>query len=156
DVASDGRRAVEMATHGNYDLILMDMQMPEMDGLEATRALRAQPALDRTPIIAMTASAFGADRSACIAAGMNDHLGKPVHPAVLYDTLLRWLDESRAEASASGAMPPGAGGTTRHAAAGNGRLEDELARVPGLDVARGLEFFAGRRASYVKALRHFA
>jgi two-component system sensor histidine kinase/response regulator len=161
DVAGDGRRAVEMAAQGRYDLILMDMQMPEMDGLEATRALRAMPGLDRTPIIAMTASAFGADRAACIAAGMNDHLGKPVHPALLYDTLLRWLDESRTEiASADHAKPARDGQVPREVAdrhdTGGGRLEDELASVPGLDVERGLCFFAGRHASYVKALRHFA
>jgi len=157
DVAGDGRRAVEMASQGRYDLILMDMQMPEMDGLEATRVLRAMPGLDRTPIIAMTASAFGADRAACIAAGMNDHLGKPVHPAVLYDTLLRWLDESRAEIARAATSNPGQEGHIPGEVHGHPRrLEDELARVPGLDVERGLCFFAGRHASYVKALRHFA
>jgi two-component system sensor histidine kinase/response regulator len=161
EVAGDGRRAVEMASQARYDLILMDMQMPDMDGLEATRALRTMPALERTPIIAMTASAFGADRAACIAAGMNDHLGKPVHPAVLYDTLLRWLDESRVEiAGAAGSSPPAGSampaGMARPSGSPGGRLEDELARVPGLDVARGLCFFAGRHASYAMALRHFA
>jgi two-component system sensor histidine kinase/response regulator len=95
EVADNGRIAVDMARRGAYDLILMDMQMPEMDGLEATRLIRTVPELDSTPIVAMTASAFGADRDACLAAGMNDHIGKPVNPATLYEKMLRWLDESR-------------------------------------------------------------
>ncbi len=91
DVAHNGLQAVERARQHCYDLVLMDMQMPEMDGLEATRAIRALPGWDRIPIIAMTANAFGEDRSACLAAGMNDHLGKPTAPADLFAMLLTWL-----------------------------------------------------------------
>jgi len=70
--------------------VLMDMQMPGMDGLEATRLIR-QRLGHVLPIIAMTANAFNEDRVQCLNAGMNDHVGKPVDPAHLYDTLLRWL-----------------------------------------------------------------
>jgi PAS domain S-box-containing protein len=166
DVAIDGRQAVEMAARGHYDAILMDMQMPEMDGLEATRRIRADPALDGTIIIAMTASAFGADRAACLAAGMNDHIGKPVHPAVLYDTLLRWLEHGRAQGSAAHAPAPAAAAapplapSTAAPSPGTQAASDEeifaaLQSVPGLDLTRGLGFFAGRRALYLQALRHF-
>jgi CheY-like chemotaxis protein len=95
EVADNGRRAVEMARAGGYDLILMDVQMPELDGIEASRQIRALPGLSRLPIIAMTANAFAEDRAACLAAGMNDHVAKPVHAATLYDTLARWLPPDR-------------------------------------------------------------
>ncbi|MBL8304286.1 MAG: response regulator, partial [Ideonella sp.] len=90
DTADNGAQAIEQALGGHYDLVLMDMQMPGTDGLAATRAIREHLG-ERLPIIAMTANAFGEDRAACLAAGMNDHVAKPVDPALLYDTLLRWL-----------------------------------------------------------------
>jgi CheY-like chemotaxis protein len=99
DVADNGVQAVEKARQNRYDLVLMDMQMPEMDGLEATRAIRALPAWDRIPIIAMTANAFGEDRSACLAAGMNHHLGKPAAPIDLFTTLLNWLGRGDRQAA---------------------------------------------------------
>jgi PAS domain S-box-containing protein len=93
DTAEDGKLAVEMALSRPYDLVLMDVQMPLMDGMEATRAIRAQPISTerRLPIIAMTANAFLDDRQACLDAGMDDHVAKPVNPELLYVTLLRWL-----------------------------------------------------------------
>jgi CheY-like chemotaxis protein/anti-sigma regulatory factor (Ser/Thr protein kinase) len=93
DLACDGAEAVECARARTYDLILMDMQMPRMDGLAATRAIRALPGHRDTPIIALTANAFGEDRQRCLDAGMNGHLGKPVTPATLVATLGRWLPD---------------------------------------------------------------
>jgi PAS domain S-box-containing protein len=93
--ANDGAQALARARDGGYDLILMDMQMPVMDGLQAARAIRALPGGGAIPIIAMTANAFEDDRRACLEAGMNDYLSKPVEPQQLYATLLRWLGDAR-------------------------------------------------------------
>ncbi|EHR69659.1 signal transduction histidine kinase [Burkholderiales bacterium JOSHI_001] len=91
DLAENGREAVDMAAARAYDLILMDMQMPEMDGLQATRAIRQLAVHARTPIVAMTANAFAEDRAACLQAGMDDHIAKPVEVAELQRVLDRWL-----------------------------------------------------------------
>lgn len=92
DIAPDGRQALRMAGTQSYDLILMDMEMPEMDGISATQAIRLLPGYAEVPIVALTANAFTEDRALCMAAGMNDFIAKPVDPNRLYITLLRWFE----------------------------------------------------------------
>ncbi|WP_281981354.1 response regulator, partial [Azonexus hydrophilus] len=92
DLANNGQEAVDLAHQTHYALILMDMQMPLMNGIEASRAIRADSLNRDTPILAMTANAFAEDRQRCLDAGMNDHIGKPVIPEQLFASLLHWLD----------------------------------------------------------------
>ena len=92
DLAENGQQALDLARQNRYALILMDMQMPVMNGVESTRAIRADSLNTSTPILAMTANVFAEDREACLAAGMNEHLGKPIDPQKLYETLLARLE----------------------------------------------------------------
>lgn len=94
DIAVDGAEAVERIRENKYDLVLMDIQMPTLDGLAATRQIRAMAGCEALPILAMTANAFEYDRQACIAAGMNDYLAKPVDPQLLFEKLLYWIAQS--------------------------------------------------------------
>ena len=98
DTAEDGQVGIEKASAGRYALILMDMQMPRRNGLQATQAIRALPG-PRVPIVAMTANAFNEDRQACLAGGMDDFLAKPVNVRLLNAVLARWLPLSRSAAS---------------------------------------------------------
>ncbi len=109
EIAGNGREAVEMVRGKPYAAVLMDMQMPEMDGLEATRRIRGEPAFHDLPIIAMTANAMKADADACLAAGMNDFVSKPIDRGALVKALRRWLprrQESGSVLAASGGRPP--------------------------------------------------
>ncbi|MET0348280.1 MAG: PAS domain-containing protein, partial [Rhizobacter sp.] len=150
--APDGARAVELAVSHPYDLVLMDMQMPVIDGLEATRAIRERlgPSL---PIVAMTANAFAEDRLACLDAGMNDHVAKPVDPSVMYATLLRWLPPAGEVRPAPGVAPaqvPAAPLSDELSA-----LKDRLAAIDGLDLDAALRSVGGRVPLLVRALRRF-
>jgi len=101
EVAVDGVAAVALATLNEYDLILMDMQMPNMDGLDATKEIRLLPNGKHIPILAMTANAFAEDKARCFEAGMNDFITKPAMPEDLFATLLKWLARSERQAASS-------------------------------------------------------
>jgi len=139
DIATDGAEAAEKCLTVAYDLILMDVQMPVMDGLAATRVIRTLPRHAKTPIVALTANAFAEDRNRCLAAGMNDYLAKPVTPAALIDKLLHWLPHATVRQSGSAAAAPAMA----------------LAAIPGLDVEAGLVAVSGKRDRYASLLGKF-
>ncbi|MDO9281959.1 MAG: response regulator [Methylotenera sp.] len=141
DVASNGKEAVEKFQTNHYDLILMDMQMPIMDGLEATRQIRTLLAGRELPILAMTANAFDEDRQRCLQAGMNDHVSKPVDPAKLFHTLARWIPES-APAVASTPPPP--------------QQSLPVTETNHINLVLGLKYFNGKLPSYLRMLYKFS
>ena len=151
DTAINGREAVDKARTHSYDLILMDIQMPEMDGLEATRAIRAMPGHEEQPILAMSANVFEEDRDACLAAGMNDFVAKPVDPVQLFATLLRWLP-ARPESAVASSRPVGPARSPEHDVATLSRLSV----IPGLDTDFGLKALNGKLAAYARLLRRYA
>ncbi len=146
--------SVEVANHGGealakvqielYDLILMDMQMPVMDGLEATRRIRALPSGQSIPILAMTANAFDQDRKHCLAAGMDGHVAKPVEPAHLYTALAQWLAETPGELVPETATP------------GVAPIPDATVADNPLNREIGLKYFAGNQEHYQRVLSRFA
>jgi PAS domain S-box-containing protein len=143
DIAEDGAQALALASKVRHDLILMDMQMPVMDGLRATRAILALPDRGNVPILAMTANAYEEDRQACLAAGMRDHIAKPVDPDALLAMVAKWLPahDHHPTSDASG-----------HAT----RLIDALRAIDALDVDAGLRSLRGNVASYTGLLTKFS
>ena len=168
--AENGAQALERVRDGRFDVILMDMVMPGMDGLEATRALRQIPEARSVPIIAMTANAFVDDRRACLAAGMNDFVAKPVDPQHLYATLDRWLVASGDAEATPPAEPTQAtqptqamadGSTSRRApngpsGYGTSVIMARLSQEAGVDLARGLAAMKGEHGQLIELLRLMA
>jgi two-component system, sensor histidine kinase and response regulator len=146
DVADNGQIALEQVQRNAYDLVFMDMQMPVMDGVTATREIRKLPGFGGLPIVAMTANAMEQDRRKCMDAGMNDFLVKPIDPDDMTALLLRWV--RRRLVSAAGASNPVA---PRPVAAG----DDLPARIQGLDTALGLSRMLGKKSLYVAMLRRY-
>jgi PAS domain S-box-containing protein len=150
-LARDGTEAVKHAGEGAFDLMLMDMRMPGLDGLEATRRIRAMDAHRTTPIIAMTANAFEDDRQACLDAGMNDFVAKPVEPNTLYQVIAMALPTLPLAQTAT----PGPGvGVPDSAEDAWQTLPTEVREAPGWDARAGLRHAGDDPALYLKLLRH--
>jgi CheY-like chemotaxis protein len=153
EVAGNGQEAIERITArapDYYGVVLMDLQMPVLDGYEATRQLRLDPRYLDLPIVAMTAHAMADERERCLVLGMNGHISKPIDPDVLYATLAGL--RTRKGVARPGPTTPGAAGT----AAAIGPPRTELPAIDGLDTEAGLRHAAGNAALYAQLLRRFA
>ncbi|MEO6172939.1 MAG: response regulator, partial [Arenimonas sp.] len=146
DLAENGEIAVAKIQQASYDIVLMDMQMPVMDGMAATREIRQLPGFASLPIVAMTANAMEGDRQRCLAAGMNDHVAKPIEPDDLWQALLKWVKarHSTDAGSASAGLPSEAPA-----------LPAGIAAIAGLDVSNGLRRVLGKTPLYLRMLRRF-
>ncbi|NML24423.1 PAS domain-containing hybrid sensor histidine kinase/response regulator [Zoogloea dura] len=145
DIASDGACAVEMVQQATYDLVFMDMQMPVVDGLAATRMIRAIERLKSLPIIAMTANVMASDRQHCIEAGMNDHIGKPIDPLKLNAMLRKWL---------VGQVPSHVSDESKETVPDGSSIE-ECAPQAHLDYQRGLRQVSNNEELYYQVIEHF-
>jgi CheY-like chemotaxis protein/anti-sigma regulatory factor (Ser/Thr protein kinase) len=148
-VANHGGEAVKILTERNsapgFDVVFMDLQMPEMDGFTATTLLRRIPHLQNIPIIAMTAHALVEERQLCLNAGMNDHVSKPIDPNNLFSTLMRWTKPRPSQVESQELYIPT-----------KGPDEVVLPEIAGIDLADGLKRVAGNRRLYRDLLRQFA
>jgi PAS domain S-box-containing protein len=169
-IAADGQKAVDAVNGQEFDLVLMDVQMPVMDGYQATKAIRREARFHKLPIIAMTASAMIQDKEMALAAGMNDHVGKPIDTNELFTTLVKWIpprpsEKPQAPTSSGPALSDGsteAGssviGTAPSAEApapAPAPAEDDFPPLAGIDVPSGLKRVGGNRKLYRKLLLKF-
>ena len=144
EIAVNGQDAVDMVQIKSFDLILMDMQMPVMDGVTATIEIRKKPGLTTLPIIAMTANAMQQDRDACIVAGMNDYIAKPIDPVQLWTILLKWIHPGQPQINA--------GHSAKASVANSTELPESIA---GIDIQLGLRRVLGKKERYLSMLRKF-
>ncbi|MDM8556389.1 ATP-binding protein [Desulfococcaceae bacterium HSG7] len=144
----NGEQAVEKVTKEPFDCVLMDLHMPVMDGLTAAREIRKEPAPPDLPIIAMTANVMAGDRKKCLEAGMNDHIAKPIKPANLYETLIRWI---RPDVFPNMNI---SNGTTAPAESVPSESVEGFPRLEGVDVRTGLSHVNGDRDLYMKVLEN--
>lgn len=150
ELAEHGRQALDMVAQGAYDLVFMDVQMPEMDGLEATRRIRAR-GYNGLPIVAMTAHAQPKDRQRCLEAGMNDHLSKPIDEDSLTAVLIRYIPAAKHDRSTG--VKPSNGTMITSGMATTPRKE--LPEISGLDTQSGLDLSDGSYSFYLDLLDEF-
>ena len=144
-IANHGQEAVDMITKNTYDIVLMDMQMPVMDGVTATIEIRKIEKNKDLPIVAMTANAMQQDREKCTDAGMNDHVAKPIDPDELFRALLKWIKPKQNMTSFETIFLP--------EKKENIKKDDDLPVVDGLDVELGLKRVIGKKPLYFNMLR---
>lgn len=147
DVATNGREAVEKLSINTYDLVLMDIQMPEMDGLEATQIIRTMDGKSSIPILATTANIFEEDRQACIQAGMNDFVAKPIDPSNLFSSIIEWLPVNTT--TINKAPAPVSFVSTDTA------LLNQLLSIESIDAEKGLKNMLGDEKKYIRMLHQF-
>lgn len=152
DIAGDGQQAIEKIKTHPYDLVLMDIQMPIMDGIEATKIIRQMPDKKELPILALTANIFEEYRHRCTEAGMSDFIAKPVDPIALFATLLKWLPETSNISPAVFQTIPAPASTS---SISDTELYANLIDITGLDINRGLASVRGKLEKYWPLLKEF-
>ena len=153
DVAENGKVALDLVQASAYDLVFMDMQMPVMDGVTATRELRKLQGVGNVPVVAMTANAMEQDRRKCLDAGMNDFLVKPIEPKDMWTILVRWVRPRQASGNASNMQASAPSALSAGAAR---RDEDGIPiGIAGLDTALGLKRMLGKKPLYLSVLRRY-
>jgi signal transduction histidine kinase/HPt (histidine-containing phosphotransfer) domain-containing protein/DNA-binding NarL/FixJ family response regulator len=151
EIAENGRKSIEMLDKRLYDIVLMDMQMPVMDGVTATKEIRKDERFKDLPILAMTANVMEADIEKCREAGMWDHIGKPIDPDELFAKLLKWVKPRKIEEIQETAEAPKEIEKEKPKPA----KQDDLPEIPGLDTNLGLKRVMGKKAFYVDMLRKY-
>jgi len=147
DIANNGQEALEMIAKKPYQIVLMDIQMPVMDGLTATREIRKQEKFKELPILAMTANAMQQDKDISLAAGMNDHLAKPIDPDVLFSALLKWIRPDLNQSLSEEVTPKAQAAGTHY--------DDGIPMIQGLDYKQGLKRVLGKTARYLEMLAKY-
>jgi len=151
DIAEDGQKAVEAVEKESYDLVLMDIQMPVMDGYESTKEIRKRPQFNNLPILAMSASAMTQDLEFALSAGMNGHVAKPIELNLLFSALLEWIKPGEREVPEQ--LKDAAEQVDEKEIDGLAKLPNDL---PGIDTKTGLERVGGNEKLYRNLLKKFA